>query len=231
MNWLVIVVLAIIGGYTLNGRRRGFIITVFALFSSILSLILTIWVCPIISKEVQSNDKVMTTITKQVSKVIEFKDAGNKIADQVNFIDKLPLPKVMKHTLIENNTSDVYTAMAVDNFEDYIKNTIAIIIINSIVFVSIFVIASIALYFISKTLDIISKLPIINGLNKTAGLFVGFIHGIVMIWVACIIITAISSTKLGEMLFTLINESPLLSSIYNNNLLLTFITNLGDLLF
>lgn len=231
MNWLVILVLAIIGGYTLNGRRRGFIITAFTLFSSIISLILTIWVCPVISKEVQNNDKVMTTLTKQVSKVIEFKDAGNKIADQVNFIDKLPLPKIMKHTLIENNTTDVYAAMAVNNFEDYIKNTIAIIIINSIVFIVVFLIASIALQLISRTLDIISKLPIINGLNKTAGLFVGLIHGIVMIWVACIILTAMSSTKIGETLFILINESPLLSSIYNNNLLLTFITNLGKLLF
>ena len=87
------------------------------------------------------------------------------------------------------------------------------------------------MYIISKTLDIISKLPLINGLNKTAGLFVGFIHGIVMVWVGCIILTALSSTKFGESLFILINESPILSSIYNNNLLLTFITNLGELLF
>lgn len=231
MNWLMGIVILVMVGYTMNGRRRGFIKTVFTLFSTIIALAITAWVSPVVSKQLQNNEKIMTMVNEKVSGVLEFRDVGKKTADEVGFIDKLPLPKVMKNTLIENNTKDVYTAMAVDNFKDYISNTISRIVINASVFLILYAVTTIGLFFLSRTLDLISKLPIINGLNKTAGLFAGFIHGIVILWIGCIVLTALSSTKLGESMFLLINDSPVLSSIYNNNLLLTFITNLGKTLF
>ncbi len=51
MNWLLIVVAVILLGYSFNGRRRGFIRTVFALFSTIIALMLTVWISPVISKQ------------------------------------------------------------------------------------------------------------------------------------------------------------------------------------
>ncbi len=231
MNWLAIVVLVILAGYALNGHRRGFIRTVFTLFSTIIALILTSWVSPVISKELQKNEKVMGFVTEKVEKVITFSEAGNKITDQVNFINKLPLPAIMKHTLIENNTKDVYTAMAVDNFKDYISNSVARIIINAVVFLVIVLFITIGLALLCETMDIISKLPLINGLNKTAGLLAGLLHGIVVVWIGCIFLTILSSTQWGKSIFELINSSAFLSTIYNNNLLLKFIMNLGKILF
>ncbi len=231
MNWLAIVVLVILGGYALNGHRRGFIRTVFTLFSTIIALILTSWVSPVISKELQKNEKVMGFVTEKVEKVITYSEAGNKITDQVNFINKLPLPAIMKHTLIENNTKDVYTAMAVDNFKDYISNSMARIIINAVVFLVIVLFITIGLALLCETMDIISKLPLINGLNKTAGLLAGLLHGIVVVWIGCIFLTVLSSTQWGKSLFELINSSAFLSTVYNNNLLLKFIMNLGKILF
>ncbi|MGB8452678.1 MAG: CvpA family protein [Anaerocolumna sp.] len=231
MNWLAIVVLVILAGYAFNGRRRGFIRTVFTLFSTIIALVLTMWVSPVISKELQKNDKVMGFVTEKVLKVIPFTDMGNKITDQVNFINKLPLPKIMKHTLIENNTKDVYTAMAVDNFKDYISESVARIIINAAVFLVIVLFITIGLALLCETLNIISKLPLINGLNKTAGLLAGLLHGIIVIWIGCIFLTILGSTEWGKTIFTLIEESTFLSTIYNNNMLLNFIMNLGKILF
>ncbi len=231
MNWLAIVVLVILAGYALNGHRRGFIRTVFTLFSTIIALILTSWVSPVISKELQKNEKVMGFVTEKVEKVITFSEVGNKITDQVNFINKLPMPAIMKHTLIENNTKDVYTAMAVDNFKDYISNSVARIIINAVVFLVIVLFITIGLALLCETLDIISKLPLINGLNKTAGLLAGLLHGIVVVWIGCIFLTILSSTQWGESIFELINSSAFLSTVYNNNLLLKFIMNLGKILF
>jgi len=231
MSWLMILVLLILAGCALNGRRRGLIVTVFTLFSTIVALLLTMWISPVVSKEVQKNDKVMSFVTEKVSKVIDVSGLGNKMSDQVIFIDKLPLPKTMKNALIKNNTKDVYVAMAVDNFKDYLSNTISRIIINAAVFLLIMLIITIGLAVLCEALNIISKLPLINGLNKTAGLFAGLLQGIIIIWIGCIFLTMISSTSLGQKIFTIINENPLLGTIYNNNLLLKFITNLGSFLF
>lgn len=231
MSWLAILVLVVLAGYSFYGRQRGFIRTVFTLFSTIIALLLTSWFSPIISKEVQKNDKIMGFVNEKVSKVVNFDDAGSKISDQVNFIDKLPLPKSLKHTLVENNTMDVYVAMAVDNFEDYVSNSIARIIINAAVFLAVMLVITIGLAVLLEALNIISKLPLINGLNKTAGLLAGLLHGIIIIWIGCIILTMFSSTHIVQKMFVLINESAFLSTIYNNNLLLKFITNLGAILF
>ena len=231
MNWLLILVLVVFVGCAMNGRRRGFIKTVFTLFSTIVALLLTMWISPIVSKQVQNNDKVIGYVTEKVSKVVKFKDMGNKKSDQVNFIDKLVLPKTMRNTLIKNNNADSYGAMAVDSFEDYVSNAIARIIINAAVFLLIMLIVTIGLAVLSQALNIISKLPIINGLNKTAGLFAGLLHGVIIIWIGCIFLTMLSSTNLGQEMFKQINESPFLGTIYNNNLLLNFIVNLGATLF
>ena len=123
MNWLLILVLVVFVACAMNGRRRGFIKTVFTLFSTIVALILTMWISPVVSKQVQNNDKIMGSVTENVSKVIKFKDMGDKKSDQVNFIDKLPLPKTMRNTLLKNNNTDSYGAMAVDNFKDYVYLT------------------------------------------------------------------------------------------------------------
>jgi uncharacterized membrane protein required for colicin V production len=231
MNWLLIAVAVILIGYAFSGRQRGFIRTVFALFSTIIALMLTVWISPVISKQLQENNKVMGFVSERVEKAISFKDMGDKVSEQVEFINKLPMPKAIRNTLVENNTKDVYKAMAVDNFKEYISNSISRIIINAASFIVIMLIILIALALLCETLNIISKLPIINGLNKTAGLLAGLLQGIVVVWIGCIFLTVLGGTKLGQNIFEMINDSTFLSIIYNNNLLLNFIINLGDMLF
>ncbi|MFV0341808.1 MAG: CvpA family protein [Anaerocolumna sp.] len=231
MNWLLIIVAAILIGYSFNGRRRGFIRTVFALFSTIIALMLTVWISPVISKQLQDNHKVMGFVTDKVEEVVSFKGSGSKVSDQIDFINKLPVPKAIRNTLVENNTKDIYKAMAVDTFKEYISNSIARIIINAASFLVIMLIILIGLALLCETLNIISKLPIINGLNKTAGLLAGLLQGIVVVWIGCILLTVLGGTKIGQNMFLMINESTFLTIIYDNNLLLNFIVNIGDMLF
>lgn len=230
VNWLLIVVGIIIIGFTINGRRMGFIRTVFTLFSTIVAIMLTIWISPVINKQVQQNEKFMDYTTKKISEVIDFKDSGKKVTDQVNFINKLPVPKAMRESLVENNNKEVYKTMAVKNFKEYVSESISRMIINAGVFVVVFIIISIALGVICLALDIISKLPVINGLNKTAGLLAGLIQGIVVVWIGFLILTAFAGTKFGQDVFELINNNTFLSILYNNNMLLKFVTNLGQIL-
>lgn len=231
MNWLEILVIIILVVYSFIGRKRGFIKTVFTLFSTIIALLLTMWISPMVNKEIQKNDKIMNFVSNKVEKVIEFNKNNDKTSEQMMFIDKLFLPGSIKDTLKENNTGDVYIAMAADNFKEYVTGSISRIIINAAVFILVMLIIMIALGIISKTLDIISKLPIINGLNKTAGLFAGLLHGIIIVWIGFILLIMFSSTNVGKTMFLLINESKFLTTLYDNNLLLKYITDIGKILF
>lgn len=230
INWLLIVIGVILIGFTLNGRRMGFIHTVFTLFSTIVAIMLTVWISPVVNKQIQQNDKFMDYTTKKISQMIDFTDSGKKTTDQVSFINKLPVPKAMRESLVENNNKEVYKTMAVKSFKEYVSESISRMIINAGVFVVVFIVISVALGVICLALDIISKLPVINGLNKTAGLLAGFIQGIVVVWIGFLILTAFAGTKLGQSAFELINANTFLSLLYNNNMLLKFVTNLGQIL-
>ena len=102
MNWLLVVVIGIIIYYGFQGRRRGFIRTVFSLSSLVIALFLTYTVSPYISKTLQNSDKLYQYVSTTVDKVIKA-EKEDTISDQVEYIDGLNLPKSLKKALIENN--------------------------------------------------------------------------------------------------------------------------------
>ena len=77
-----------------------------------------------------------------------------------------------------------------------------------------------ALKYVCEALDILSKLPIINELNKITGLFLGFIRGVFVVWILFIIITAFGEMEWGNTVMNMIKESRLLNQLYQKNLLL-----------
>lgn len=231
MNWVLIITLLILVGYAIKGHHDGFIKTVFSIFSVIVAIVITIIIAPIVSKELQKNDSIMKTLTKQVAKTISIDEKNISKIDAIEIIEKLVLPKSIKEGLIENNNPEMYQSLFVNDFSEYISSYLAVIIINATTFFGVFLIVWIALIILSYILDLISKLPVINGLNKTVGLLVGVIHGLIVIWIICIFLTAISSTPFGRMIFGYINDNEWLGIIYNNNLLLKVITDLANTLF
>ncbi|BCN28858.1 CvpA family protein [Anaeromicropila herbilytica] len=260
MNWLLGAVILVLAGYAIKGRHDGFIKTVFAIFSIVLSLVLSIVISPYISKTIQSNEKIYNTVNEKIAEGLklseqqkEDKNSDSKKTvdkegkqqikqkqqkqksldetDEKGQIEQLTLPGTLKDALIENNNSEVYKALAINSFEGYVSGYLTVIAINAFSFFITFLIIKIIFFVLSKVLDIISKLPILNGLNKTAGLLVGLLQGLAVIWVLCIVLTAFSTSQIGQELFKLINESAILSSIYNNNLLLNAITNIAKVLF
>lgn len=233
MNWLFILVLLILVGFGLQGRRVGFIKTVFSIFSIIIALLVSTAVSPVISKALQNNEKIYGSISKNIEKNIKFDNELLSKSQQTEFLDNLKIPKSLVKLLKENNNEEMKNALnsGKNDFKGYVINYLTCLIINAISFIIIFIVLLILLFVISSILNIISKLPIINGLNKTAGLLVGVIQGLIIIWLLCILLTAISGTKSGQAMFEMINQSRFLSSIYDNNLLLKGITDMAKVLF
>lgn len=73
------------------------------------------------------------------------------------------------------------------------------------------------------SLGIVSHLPILHGLNKTAGLILGFAEGVVLVWIFFVLITVCASTELGGQLLKMTAQSGVLSWLYRNNLLLQWL--------
>lgn len=231
MNWLLLIIIIILIASALRGYQSGFIKTAFALVSVLVALVATTVLSPIVSKTLRNNEIVMDKVTQRLHEVIQLDQDVKKSSQETSFIEDLKLPENIKKSLIENNNAEVYKAMAVNSFEDYIVNAMAVIVMNAIAYVVCFVVVLVLLFILSRVLDLISKLPLLNEVNKTAGLVVGLLSGCVKIWIFFLVITLFSTTSLGENVFTMIDSSPLLTFIYDNNLLMKGIINISQSIF
>ncbi|MDK2809052.1 MAG: hypothetical protein PWP24_1789 [Clostridiales bacterium] len=204
INWVFVIVILTLLSYAYRGKREGFIRTVFGMFSFILALLAASVLGPGVSTVIKSNEKIIPYLSQKVEG------------------DSLTLPDIIKASLDKNQTSESFTKLAVEKSEDYIKAQLANWMVNAVAYIVVFVLVLILLWYLSHTLNIISKLPVINGLNKTAGFFVGILRGFVTIWMWCIVLMIFGTSHWGQIIFTNINDNAFLSLLYNNNLLLEF---------
>ena len=97
---------------------------------------------------------------------------------------------------------------------------------NIIAFVLAFLIIFIFLKFIMLSLDLVSRLPLLKGMNKTAGLFLGFAEGLMILWIAALVLTVFCTGEKGAVIFAMIDDSFILSFLYSHNFLLNIISAL-----
>jgi uncharacterized membrane protein required for colicin V production len=215
MNWLLIIVIGIIVLNALIGRKVGLIKIIFSLLSFAIALALTTWISPTVNGILNNNETFYEKTFQQVEKMLSLEE--NESADQDDIIEGLPLPKSMKESLMKNK------AKQEANIKSYITSHVTGIVINAFAYILTFVIVFIALWVVSIALNIISKLPILNQINRTAGLLLGAVQGLVVVWLLFIILTVISGSQLGETAFQQINSSGILSFLYNKNFLLNIV--------
>lgn len=231
MNILTWVAIAIILAYALNGLRRGLVRTVFATFTTVIAIAVAINISPYISRSLQK-----TVLFDMISENIEASLFGEldeeplKVADQTELIQNLPLPASVRDSLLENNNAAVYDAFGITAFKAYVANYLACLIMNALSFILVFLVSAILLRVIAACLDIISYLPVLHNLNKLGGFIFGTVNGFVILWIVCIAVTVFSGTEPGTYIYSQINDSLFLRSIYDNNYFLTVIANLKYLL-
>lgn len=221
MNWLLIIVLAIIVINALIGRKVGLIKIVFSLFSFIVALLLTTWISPTVNDILVKNESFYQKTSLKVEGILfsEGDESTDDIAskDEKTIIDNLPLPKAIKETLEENKEKQE------TNIKSYITNHVTKIVINALAFVLTFVLIFIGLWVLSIVLNIISKLPILSQINKIAGLFVGGVQGLVIVWIFFVVLTFLGSSEWGLKAFEQINSNSILTFLYDKNILLDIV--------
>ncbi len=80
-------------------------------------------------------------------------------------IEQMDLPD-FKDMLKSNNNMEMYEALGINEFSGYISNYITCLILNGISVIIIFLILFITIRIIGCMLDLFSRIPVLNGLNK-----------------------------------------------------------------
>ena len=233
MNWLLIVALAIIGVCAYAGWRAGFVKSVFSLISTIAVIIITILVSPIVTNMLKSNDTIAGTIQSKLEEVIDLSSVAENLSsdeerDPAAFIDGLELPDSIKETIKDSLTETMkekeaeaaeFVGDSLDSLETYICELLTNIILNAIGFFVTFLVAAVGIAVLCFVLDILSKLPVLHQINTLAGVALGALEGLVILWIVFIVITMLGSTAFGQSCMAMISESKILSFLYDSNIL------------
>ena len=109
--------------------------------------------------------------------------------------------------------------MGVQIFEDYVGKYLADRVIRVIIFTVLFTVFYASLHIVIVWLNLLSRLPIIYGLNKIAGAVLGLTEALIFVWIGCLVLTLFSGSPIGRSMIDQINGSIWLTWLYDHNML------------
>lgn len=223
INWLLVVVLSLFFVSILNGYRKGFLRIVISFISTLLVILAVTVIAPKLGEYIINNTDYYE-ITRQ--KVIQtFEDRlNNNIEDENDKLESLNIPSILKDDFISKNASELYQEIVGILFKDYISGYLAQIIIKAGAFVGLFVSLSIIRMLIIKTTSLVSKIPIIGGINSILGAIVGFMWALIIVWIVFFVIIMFMNESIGTHLLEDIQNSNILTYLFNSNFLFRFIS-------
>ena len=230
------------------GSRKGLVRTVFGLFSSIVVLLAGTVISPIISNQLRNNDKIFNAISTRIEKSLENygkngkrdeqsvdkkktkgkKSKGKKSRELINADDiYVPYKLLTGNQAVEEIITDIlkneHIKKAREDVQKEVNHRVAIyltgIVINSGTFILVYFILSVGLLVLGKVLNIISKLPVINELNRMVGGIVGIFQGLVIVWLIFTLMMVFIEKPFIQEGMRQIEENAFLRILYESNII------------
>ncbi len=199
--------------------RRGLSGSVFRIISFVVAVLLTILLYKPVANVVMEKTHVDVSIKDSIVELFkeseaedqeEIKEVKEEEENEVvgNFVDQIK--EKAKGSIGE----------AKDKIVEDSAQEIAIKIVNIGVGILLFFAIRILLLIIECIISLITKLPVIEQIDKLGGIFYGFVEGVIIIFVILAIISFMDVINVMEPVHNAISESILGSFMYEHNVIL-----------
>lgn len=199
---MALIIIAFIAGY-----KKGFIKSVWKIAALIITIILVLTLkTPAINY--LSGTNLASSLNTKISETVNIPQGGG-----VNIAEVLNLPEFMRgdiNTQINNNI--------VSSVNDTVNNSLTSLFLTIIVSVALFIIIRLLLSAVFMIINTISKAPVINGVNKTAGGILAVINIIFIVFLALALVSLFAPAE--SSLFEMIEHTYVVKYLYNYNILL-----------
>lgn len=215
----VIIVVSIFG---IIGYKRGFIKSILTFGTSIIALVLSFIVYPMMTMLLRITP-VYTWIYQTISKKVEDISFGGGLQSQGDAITKniTWMPDILVEQVKNNNNTAMYDLLGATNIKEYISLYVTQMLMGMLALFLTWVVLKIILTTVIKLLSgIIEHLPIISTFNKQGGLCLGIIKGILMLSIVGLIIPILIEIPSIQRIYLEIQSSYLSKWLYENNLVI-----------
>jgi len=217
MNYLLIVILVLLGWNLFQGYKKGFMKTVFALISWILVLVVCNMATPMVADFLMEETEIAVGITEALEEKINEVIAESGVLE---IEENMPEELQAALTGSEGGFEEILNAGG-----DMVVNSTSIVytIVSIIALILVIIVTRIVLMVIDFVLGIASKLPIIGSVDKLLGILCGGAKGFLICWLLLAVVGALSLTGANMEWAAYITQSQFLTWMQDNNFILNML--------
>lgn len=226
MNYLLISVLVLCAGCMIYGYIRGFIKIVVSLVATIAVAVLVGMFVPKVTDLIIDYTPLDDAIELQFTTAM-FGDSvylaegdiseSLSLVEEISLIESADIPDFLKEATLDNNNDEIYEQLGVTTFAEYIGKYLSTWIIKVLAYIVTFLIVLCLVNVFIYSLDVIAGLPVLDGINRVVGIFLGLGMALIVTWVGFLGITIMYSSDFGKICFAWIEGNAFLSLLYNLN--------------
>lgn len=232
MNVFLIAVLLILIGSAVIGYWRGFVRIAFSLVSMVFLIVLVSWATPHITEFLKENTniyrdleetctrKIRSSMEEAMTHHVEGVELPAGVQEELTL--ELPIPEEWAEQILEKVQNTVTHTVEENGIYQQAGSYLADWILQGIVFFVTYFLCSIVLRLIVGLLDVVTRLPVIKGVNRALGAAAGLLQGLLLIWLLLFLVAIVSTSHLGRTLLAYIQDSSVLSWLYQHNVILYF---------
>lgn len=230
--WPDIVTAVLLLGMGIYGYSRGFLKLSISALAVIITLMAARTGTPMVCDYLKTHTGVYQSVQEKMLVTAGFVDntaesaenavsapADNQIRQEEGVQDTraLPFSAQSKTELEKNNNSMMYRLLGATNFPQYVAYYMSDSLIRTLAFLILSVAVFALLRILIVALDLIAKLPVISGVNKTAGFILGLGLGLILLWTALLVLLAFGGTPAGVKLAEEVNKGMLSGALAAHN--------------
>lgn len=223
LNIFLIVVLVIMGVFTLWGYWRGFIRVIFSLVALVVMALLVSWLSPYMNRFLQEYTSLEERIQSRCVAMIremaqdEVQENAQEQLEKAESQGELKLPAEWSRQLARKSAGALDQALENTGIYQEAGTYLADMILGGISFVVTFLLVAIIIKIIIHLLDLVARLPILKGINRILGAVAGLAEGLLVVWALLFIVTLACTSQWGQQAIASIQESEFLTFLYQHN--------------
>ena len=235
MNWVLILVIAILAGYTITGYTKGFLKILYSLISWLLMLVVVIVATPYIEDYLHNETGIYEKIVTYSEEKLREQAKEHFEAESESVLDTTIAENELLAVLVEKLPQEAIDSLLsqaegtagelMENYDVYGKAAVSMaeLLIKGISFMLALLAGSILSFVIVKVIELIGKLPLIGFANSILGLGAGAANGLLVVWVAFYLVATWSATEFCSKVISQIYANEFLTILYENNIILSIL--------
>lgn len=234
LNLIDIAVIGVLALFILHGIYKGFLPTLLSIGAYILAWLAAIVLLTVGSNSIRGSEKLFNTMLyyTEGSEYVNDVELARKSIDEIStdtlnaVFAKADLPYPMAKNIADNIARESFAENGITTLGDYFNQTIVIVFINILVFITMFAIIRIILAFIINGVDYAWTLPKLRVADRAIAGGIGLIRGILAVFLLFMLLPIVLIVLQGKFAFLtdMVNDSMMAKFFYRTNFLLSMMS-------